>query len=153
MEQIRKEEALAVRLDRFKLDTRSDFAGLALPLDSEGGQLQWSFVAGNTNRRYERMRVKRGRGLAGMAWQIGRLLTWDASMEETAVKAPEKRSLYLDCPLLLAEGLKAAAAVPVRSGGVGNDWLLLVGRRTPEAYSVTEIAYVQACAAELRDLI
>lgn len=144
-----QEGIIIVQLEQIRVRTHSDFAGVALPLGLGSGLLQWSCAAGNTNRRYEQMKVKRGRGLAGLALQVGRLLTWDAASGEAA----KLHDLYRDCPLLMAEGLQAAAVVPLHSSLLPDAGLLLVGRRQPDAYSAAELLEVRACTAALGNLL
>lgn len=144
-----QEGIIIVQLEHIRVRTHSDFAAMALPLGQGSGLLHWSCAAGNTNRRYEQMKVKRGRGLAGLALQIGRLLTWDAASGDAA----KLHGMYRDCPVLMAEGLQAAAAVPLHSFLLPDAGLLLVGRRQPNAYSAAELLDVQTCAEALGDLL
>lgn len=118
----------------------SDFVALALPIE-KGNKYRWSFVSGNTNHRHQQMLVKRGKELSGMAMLLGRsLVKGSGSLEDEKYK--------LECPLMLAEGLKTAAAIPIplKMGGMA---VLFVGLRNVHHYTVSELSELEVLAREL----
>lgn len=122
----------------------SDFAALALK-SSEEARIRWVHAFGNRSERYRRMTLKPGTGPAGMAVRIGKPVVWvdTASAGEAS---------GCDCPLVAAEKLRAAAAIPIARGS-GFDAVLLVGRRLPANYGPGEVANVEAALSGLIALL
>lgn len=127
-----------IQADRWREETGSDFAGIAR-LDDEG-RLRWAGLSGSTSTRTTQLTFKgaRGEGFIATAIRSGRLTAYDA--RSAAGAAASVRSE----PLLLAESLLAAMALPFleRTGQLTG--LLIVGRRGDIPYSESEIANVLA---------
>jgi nitrogen regulatory protein A len=137
-------EAISGQIDRLRLYPFIDFAALALTED-EGRCYQWRYVSGNANQRYKRMVVKRGKGLPGMALLYGKLLVKD-------MQTAREGEFKVECPLMLAEGLQAAAALPIPSLPVPVG-VLMVGSRQPSVYSAGNLQDLKAVAGELCGLL
>jgi hypothetical protein len=130
---------IAHELERLCRLSFSDFAALALK-SSEEARIRWVHAFGNRSDRYRRMTLKPGTGPAGLAVRIGKPVVWvdTGSAEEIAG----------ECPLVAAEKLRAAAAIPIKRGS-GIDAVLLVGRRLPASYGLGEVANVEAALSGL----
>jgi len=137
-------DIISSSINYIRISSLSDFAALALPID-DGSRYRWEYASGNTNRRYQQMIVKRGRGLSGMALLLGRSLIKENRSNESS-------KLRIECSLMLAEGLQTAAAIPIpaRMGDVG---VLMVGVRHPHSYTSINLSYLQECAIELSLLL
>lgn len=131
-------------IHHIRLSTRSDFAALAL-LSQDGRRYRWQYTSGNQNDRYKQMVVRKGKGLAGMAVLLGRTLTID-SQSDLSIK------LDMDSPLMMAEGLQAAAAIPVREA-VGDHGVLVIGIRRTYCYSENELREFQGFADDLANML
>ncbi|MFE8695959.1 GAF domain-containing protein [Cytobacillus sp. FJAT-53684] len=99
----------------------ADFVGLALQ-NSEGPDVRWHYAAGNSNEKYKRISVRYGKGIAGRVISTGSSITINNFPENIHGKA-------LEYPIMLAEKLHYAFAVPIFLKGVAKG-VLLVGRRT-----------------------
>jgi hypothetical protein len=126
-----------MQAERWREETGSDFAGIAR-LDEEG-RLRWAGLSGSTSTRTAQLTFKgaRGDGFIATAIRSGRPTAYEARAAGTAAGARME-------PLLLAESLLAAMALPFleRSGRLIG--LLIVGRRGDVPYSESEIADVLA---------
>lgn len=133
-------DLISSSINHIRTSSLSDFVALALPVEN-GNKYRWSYVSGNTNLRYQQMLVKRGKELSGMAVLLGRsLVKGNGSLEAEKYK--------LDCPLMLAEGLKTATAIPIalKMGGMA---VLLVGLRHVHHYTANELSKLEALARAL----
>jgi nitrogen regulatory protein A len=119
-----------------------EFAGLAW---SENNIVRWKVVSGNRNDRYRKIILRSGKGIAGQVLRSGRPMTVDCT--ECKFQYDMK-----DFPIMLAEGLMSAAAVPVT---LNNKVLgiLLVGNRSPRTYLSHEIELVSSFAEQLGSLM
>ncbi len=132
-------------LRRLQELTFSDMAALAWVADEgrEHGPYVWTCVVGSRNDRYRRMSFRRGSsGLAGTALKLGRYVT--ADMERTPAFARE-------CPVMLAEKLQTALALPVpkRETGEAVSGVLLLGSRSGLVYGQEVIEQAEAGAFRL----
>lgn len=98
-----------------------DFVGLALQ-NTDGPDVKWHYAAGNSNEKYKRITVRYGKGIAGKVISTGRPMYVDNFPENIAGKA-------LEYPIMLAEGLKHAYAVPIHFNGIPKG-VLLIGNRS-----------------------
>jgi len=117
--------------------TNSDFAAIT-GVRTVQEPLRWLQFTGNRNRRIASMTVKPGRGLAGMAirWAIP---CHYAALAESGVWREE-------CPIMLAEQLLDAVAIPLlntheavaplRLGPVSH--VIVIGRRSAQPYLPTQ---------------
>jgi nitrogen regulatory protein A len=100
--------------------TCSDFSAFG-KIDRSEHCIRWTYVHGNRNDRYKRIMQRPGKGLAGLAIRLGRPVIIE---EDT----PEYAQLRKDDPLMLAELLTSAVAIPVQIGGEAGGVLLLGNR-------------------------
>ncbi|PWV97985.1 GAF domain-containing protein [Paenibacillus cellulosilyticus] len=132
-----------LQADRWREETGSDFAGIAR-LDEEG-RLRWSALSGSTSTRTAQLTFKgaRGDGFIATAIRSGRPTAYDARRASSMAGARSE-------PLLLAESLLAALALPCmeRTGRLAG--LLIFGRRSEEPYSENEIAGALAAFCQNR---
>jgi nitrogen regulatory protein A len=119
-----------------------EFAGLAW---SENNIVRWKVVSGNRNDRYRKIILRSGKGIAGQVLRSGRPMTVDCT--ECKFQYDMK-----DFPIMLAEGLMSAAAVPVTLN-IKVLGILLVGNRSPRTYLSHEIELVSSFAEQLGSLM
>ncbi|MBB6671764.1 GAF domain-containing protein [Cohnella nanjingensis] len=122
-------EGVRKQLDLIRRALPCDFCALGL-LEREGRTLKWPFVSGNGNERFAGIGESGSGGLSGTVMKVGRAATLRA--EELAAA----RRLH-EYPLLIAERLKSAYAVPLRSGGLVTG-ILLIGDRVLHVYREEE---------------
>jgi nitrogen regulatory protein A len=135
-----EEGSISAIINHLRMRPFVDFAALAVP-HTEGRRYEWRYVSGNANQRHKRMFVKAGKGLPGAAMLYGRLAV---KYRQTADEA----GLVIDCPMMLAEGLQSAAAIPISTASK-TAGVLMVGCRLPCVYSADDIEYLKQCAGEL----
>ncbi|CAN7623251.1 MULTISPECIES: GAF domain-containing protein [unclassified Paenibacillus] len=127
---------LFIELERLRSLTSCDFVAIA-PLQEHVGRDRWQYVIGNSNDRYQQMRIKKGQGLAGSALRLGR---W-VKLDDTHPKHQQER---LHCPLMLAEQLQAAAVFPlVPNASSQIKGLLFIGKREQTRFEHGELLAVQ----------
>jgi hypothetical protein len=126
-----------IQADRWREETGSDFAGMAR-LDGEG-RLRWAALSGSTSTRTAQLtfRGARGNGFIATAIRSGRPTVYDARGAGSVANAKSE-------PLLLAESLLAALAVPFMERTGQLTGLLIVGRRSDVPYSEAETAGILA---------
>ncbi|UOE53953.1 GAF domain-containing protein [Bacillus sp. CMF12] len=98
-----------------------DFVGLALQ-NTDGPDVRWHYAAGNSNEKYKRISVRYGKGIAGKVISTGRPMYVENFPENISGKA-------LEYPIMLAEALKYAYAVPIHFKGIPKG-VLLIGSRS-----------------------
>ena len=121
------------QLDQLRAQTTSDFSAFAC-IDKETHLITWKYASGNQNERYKHMHGKPGKGLAGLAIRSDRMITLDQSISDYARKR-------LDYPIMLAENLQSAVAVPVKANGETYG-VLLTGSRTLRQYSQDDLKII-----------
>jgi len=138
MEQIKIE--IIKQLDNVRNETTSDFSAFAT-LRQNDQIIQWNYVSGNTNNRYKNMIGRPGKGLAGFVIRADRAMVIDES-------TPNYLQKRLDYPIMLAENLQAAVAVPVKADNktVG---VLVIGSRTAKTYTSRELKNIDVTAEAL----
>ncbi|GIM47898.1 histidine kinase [Collibacillus ludicampi] len=85
--------------------TDTDFAALAWTSSNEQ-TIRWRFVSGNRNERYKKIVMFPGKGIGGKVFRSGRPMV----IQSFSPKSGDDPREY---PILLAEGLHSAIAVPV----------------------------------------
>lgn len=127
------EKELNGQLQVVRTALTSDFSALAC-IDKENRHIYWKCAYGNQNDRYQLLVEKAGQGLAGLVVRQGSYVKIDDSNHNLK----EKQLKY---PLMIAEHLKAAIAVPIKVDqkicGV-----LLVGDRSERVYTKQDIEKV-----------
>ncbi|MGG4268389.1 GAF domain-containing protein [Peribacillus simplex] len=106
-----------------------DFVGLALQ-NSNGPDVSWHYAAGNRNDKYKRITVRYGKGIAGKVISTGRPMKIEDFPNNILGKA-------LEYPIMLAENLKFAFAVPIQFKVVLKG-VLLIGNRTTQPISESD---------------
>ncbi|MFS0873411.1 GAF domain-containing protein [Paenibacillus xylanilyticus] len=122
-------------INNLRLNTSADFCGLAC---LSGSMLRWKYTSGATNQRVTRMEMRPGQDLVGTALRTGR--TSLADQQSTGSHMPGR------CPLMIAEKLLCAIAVPVFHDGSVPDAVLLVGSRQPCTFSTDIIRQAELAA-------
>ncbi|TNJ65155.1 GAF domain-containing protein [Paenibacillus hemerocallicola] len=123
------------RLELLRARTSSDFAAVASSGQEADRMVRWICGSGNGNERFLHMKEKAGAGIAGWVVRHGRPLAIGGTQED----AEQRRREY---PIMLAENLLAAVAVPIRSAAdiVG---VLLIGSRTARDYVPAEVLLLE----------
>jgi len=121
-----------------------DFVGLALQ-NSDGPDVKWHYAAGNSNNKYMKITVRYGKGIAGKVISTGRPMTIEGFPNHISGKA-------LEYPIMLAEKLVAAFAVPIHFNGLPKG-VLLVGKRTNQPFSKSKQSAVLKATKSLEEQI
>jgi signal transduction histidine kinase/FixJ family two-component response regulator len=135
------DEVLRIALDALTHVTGHEIASLHL-LSADGATLHLRGDRGLRPRLREINRVlPTGQGLIGGVAATGKTLHW-AHVSESVDLLPAARAAVTQ------EGIHAFVCVPIHSRGriLGA---LSLGRRTPEAFTESEIALVEACANQI----
>lgn len=128
---------IEAELERLRATLSSDFAAIAW-IDDNKGRLRWRFVSGGSNERYRHIEQRPDRGLVGEVLRIGRPVHADATAGRQ----------HFESPIMLAERLSAALAVPVH---VCNKirGILLIGERRKRMYGDGEVKTMMDAAHRL----
>ncbi|RED59343.1 GAF domain-containing protein [Cohnella lupini] len=116
-------------LNQLRVSINSDFCALAL-LDADGFTLRWKLASGNENERYRSMKFQPGRGLSDTVVKVGRAV----SLNLAEIIFTRKLHEY---PIMLAESLRSAYAVPLHDG-IQVIGVLLIGDRKKRLYRPEE---------------
>ncbi|WP_394140366.1 GAF domain-containing protein [Cytobacillus oceanisediminis] len=119
-----------------------DFVGLALQ-NTDGPDVRWHYAAGNSNEKYKRITVRYGKGIAGKVISTGRPMYLENFPENISGKA-------LEYPIMLAESLNFAYAVPIHFKGIPKG-VLLIGNRTGQPINEGEQSTVRSAARRLEE--
>ncbi|PAE23688.1 GAF domain-containing protein [Bacillus sp. 7894-2] len=134
----------SVRIDqaceKVLAELECDFVGLALQ-NTDGPDVKWHYAAGNSNEKYKRITVRYGKGIAGKVISTGRPMYVDNFPDNIAGKA-------LEYPIMLAEGLKHAYAVPIHFKGIPKG-VLLIGNRSGQPVSESRQSAAREAARTL----
>ncbi|WP_071396265.1 GAF domain-containing protein [Bacillus tuaregi] len=121
-----------------------DFVGVAIQ-NSDGPDVKWHYAAGNSNDKYMRITVRYGKGIAGKVISTGRSMTVEDFPNHIIGKP-------LEYPIMLAERLLSAYAVPIQIKGIPKG-VLLVGNRTKRTFSEEEHRVVLLAAKGLEETL
>lgn len=119
-----------------------DFVGLALQ-NNDGPDVKWHYTAGNSNDKYMRITVRYGKGIAGKVIATGRPMIVEGFPLHIFGKP-------LEYPIMLAEKLVTAFAVPIHFNSLPKG-VLLVGKRTDQPFAKDEQAAVLQAAKCLEE--
>lgn len=117
--------------------TSSDFSAFAR-LSERDHTIHWKYAVGNKSDRYKQMVGKPGRGLSGSVVRFGRDIVVDKN-------TPNYDKTRLEYPIMLAENLHSAIAVPIHLHGKING-ILLIGSRSLQEYSQSQINHMKKAA-------
>ncbi|KON87654.1 hypothetical protein AF332_12985 [Sporosarcina globispora] len=120
---------IAQACEKVLTELECDFVGLALQ-NTDGSDVRWHYSAGNINEKYKRITVRYGKGIAGKVISTGRPMYVENFPENIAGKA-------LEYPIMLAESLKNAYAVPIHFKGIPKG-VLLIGNRSDQPINKNE---------------
>lgn len=137
-------EEIKKECDKILNAISADFVGVALQ-NLEGPDVRWHVAAGNSNEKYKKITVRYGKGIAGKVISTGSPISINNFPDEIPGKA-------LEYPIMLAEKLKLAFAVPILLNNVPKG-VLLVGRRSNSPITESEQITVKQAANALESLI
>jgi nitrogen regulatory protein A len=140
----RWETNFMLELNQLRGAIHSDFCALAF-LEEDGFTLKWKLASGNENERFRRMTFRPGRGLSDTVVKVGRAVSLNLA------EIIFTRQLH-EYPIMLAESLRSAYAVPLQDGThvVG---VLLVGDRKKRVYRPEEKNAVLQAGERMSKLI
>lgn len=121
-----------------------DFVALAIQ-NKIGHDVKWHFATGNRNDKYKRITVRYGKGISGKVISTGRPLMIADFPNDISGKV-------LEYPIMLAELLISAYAVPVFLNGVPKG-VLLIGKRNSHLYTEKEQEAVKQKAKRLEEIV
>ncbi|MDX8367114.1 GAF domain-containing protein [Cytobacillus sp. Hm23] len=128
--------------EKLLLQLKCDFIGLALQ-NTEGPNIKWHYAAGNSNDKYKRITLRFGKGIAGRVISTGRPMYIENFPEKILGKA-------LEYPIMLAENILFAYAVPIFSNNIPKG-VILAGNREKRAINEREQATVRETAKILEE--
>ncbi|OCA83067.1 hypothetical protein A8F94_18180 [Bacillus sp. FJAT-27225] len=144
MDELRNLQPIGDICEKLRQAIGCDFVGLAIQ-NRIGPDIRWHFASGNLNDKYERITVRFGKGIAGKVLSSGSPIL----SENFPEKIPGKATDY---PIMLAEKLKSAYAVPLFFNGIPKG-VLLVGNRTNESFAIHWCAEVKEAASTLEKML
>lgn len=133
-------EAILAVMATLREEIGCDFCAIGLA-DSPAHSLRWPVASGHTNERYMNISERPGRGFSATVLKIGRAMP--LSMSELVCS----RQLQ-EYPLLLAENLRSAYAVPLYKG-LEPTGVLITGERRKRVYRTEERRLIAAAAAQV----
>lgn len=140
-----------------------DFIGIAVNTapPQEAKEIRWLYTEGPKNNAHQKIRLRIGRGIAGIVWKTAR-----PQSEDHLQSQPEKLMEY---PISRTEKLESALAVPVFAPVVETPLLrqnqtfigtqtevigvLMVGFRRSRKFNQEEITKLTACGADVAYLL
>ncbi|WP_449622782.1 GAF domain-containing protein [Robertmurraya sp. Marseille-Q9965] len=125
-------------------DVNCDFVGFAFQNQS-GPDIKWHVVAGNQNEKYKHITLRYGKGIAGRVISTGSSMTIEDFPNDILGKA-------LEYPIMLAEKLIYAYAVPIHLNGVPKG-VFLTGQRVRKGLSDAEKKVIVKQARSIEDTI
>jgi nitrogen regulatory protein A len=136
---IRHCEQIQEDLDGLRVRVKVDF--LALAMAEPDGQIRWAYASGNRNDRFKRIVLRQGKGIAGRVISLGRPVAVDGIV-------PRAGDDPRDYPILLAEGLCCAVAVPVLCGQRVRG-VLMMANRSQRCFTPNDVDAVLGLADRL----
>jgi nitrogen regulatory protein A len=129
--------------ENVRKDCHVDFAGIAFE-GKKSKKISWYYAAGNRNEKFRRMEVWYGKGIAGRVIATGRPVEIPSFPKHLEGKA-------VDYPIMLAEQLASARAVPIYREGLPKG-AFLIGRRISQPFSEEEQKIVEDAVNKLERL-
>lgn len=118
----------------------ADAAGVALA-DGAAGEVRWTVFVGDRGEAYKEIRLQAGQGVAGRVVATGSPVIVEDATQEVADN-PDAH------PILTAEGLRGALAVPLRRGD-RTLGALVVAYRTPRRFADGEVVLLSSLANQV----
>ncbi|WP_059106074.1 GAF domain-containing protein [Shouchella shacheensis] len=140
----KRNDAIVEACARLKAEVSCDFVGLALQKQTRP-EITWRYALGNTNTKYVHIKLRYGKGIAG------KVMASNAAMEVNDFPR-HINGRATDYPIMLAEKLVAAFAVPVAIGGITRG-VLLIGCRKAHDFTEAEKGKVKEAAREAEALL
>ncbi|MGG5253216.1 GAF domain-containing protein [Neobacillus sp. SM06] len=140
MGKITLKDLLTLKLNSVVAGIKADFSALAF-YDPINMEFRWKLAIGSLNNRYIGIVVRSGKGICGRVLKTKR--------EFLITEFPEElEDEFLEFPILIAEELKSAVAVPLffQTQLIG---VLLIGQRTKRKFSNEEINYLKKLSDEI----
>ena len=144
MNEIKPYESIVSICQKILVDLPCDFVGVAIQ-NQKGPDVRWHYAVGNGNDKYKRITVRYGKGIAGRVISTGRPIEVANFPNKILGKA-------LEYPIMLAEKLVSAYAVPVFFEGMPKG-VLLVGRRVSMPFQDHEQMSVQQSVQSLEAML
>lgn len=118
-------------IDQLRESLNVDFIGLAMPSDLIlQTDIHWRYVSGETNERYKKIELKKGKGVAGIVIKTGR--DWI----ELDIESSSLQTHLFDFPIIRFEKLTNFIAVPLwKYNKVAA--VLLIGNRSKRPFTLT----------------
>jgi hypothetical protein len=143
MDNLNNQTYMKLACEQLQETFECDFVGLAFQ-ESKGPNIGWKVASGNSNDKYKRITLRYGKGIAGRVLSTGRPMEIKYFPQNILGKA-------LEYPILLAEKLLYAYAVPIFINGVPKG-VLLVGFRSETFIDDTGKKLVEKAAKELEKI-
>lgn len=144
MNEMKQYEPLASICQKILAEFPCDFVGVAIQ-NHTGPDVRWHYAIGNGNDKYKRITVRYGKGIAGRVISTGRPIEVANFPNGILGKA-------LEYPIMLAERLVSAYAVPIFFQGMPKG-VLLVGRRAHIPFQDHERISVQQSVRLLEEML
>ncbi|WP_077620542.1 GAF domain-containing protein [Bacillus sinesaloumensis] len=140
-------EALQIEIEEKLHDlctnTSSDFSAIA-NVDQSSQTIRWEYAYGYTNNRFKNMVIRPGKGLSGSVVRFGTTMILD-------MDTPDRQRTRLQYPIMLAENLVSAVAVPINVNSKVCA-VLLIGSRTEVKYTTEQVDLLKKVADEFATL-
>ncbi|WP_080845840.1 GAF domain-containing protein [Cytobacillus gottheilii] len=121
-----------------------EFAAIAIQIP-KGTDVKWKHAAGNLNDKYKRITLRYGKGIAGRVISTGTPIHLDRFPENIIGRD-------LEYPIMLAEKLISAYAVPIPLNGSAKG-VLLIGRRVRQPFQLKEQKAVRDYTSKLEKMV
>jgi nitrogen regulatory protein A len=144
MTEIKELHAVIEVCNRLMSDVGCDFVSLAMQ-NEVGPDVRWHYASGNINDKYKRITVRFGKGIAGKIISTGNPMMITDFPKGILGKVT-------DHPIMLAEKLVSAYAVPLFFNAVPKG-VLLVGKRETYTFNETEQQQVVSSADYLEQVL
>lgn len=130
-----------------------DFIGVAVNCAEphEVKEIRWRYTQGPADSAHEKIKLKVGRGIAGMVWKTAR-----PQSEKHLQGQPEKLAAY---PISRTEKLDSVLAVPVltpKDSAQGSQevmGVLMIGYRKAREFSQEEVVQLTKAACEMAQML
>lgn len=144
MKEIKELHAVIEVCGRLQSEVGCDFVALAMQ-NEVGPDVKWHYASGNLNEKFKRITVRFGKGIAGKIISSGSPMMLTDFPKGILGKVT-------DYPIMLAEKLVSAYAVPLFFNGAPKG-VLLIGNRKNTTLKDTEQQHVSETAQDLEQIL